>query len=218
MPAAAASHPAALQQAVQQTLASDLDLAKATHNRMATIQSKHVTADGTAVWDAWAGFDTQFVSLNEMYPRRLRIKKGDRVRWHQESLVNEHHTVTFPFGTAQQVANNEGFMFDCDPDGDSGPGPDVPATFDPATGPGCPGGPSQLELEFSDRFGLLRGNGRFTGGSDYENSGVRTGAESVPQAQGSYTLRFTRVSPDTGFRYLCMIHGPGMAGRVVVSG
>jgi hypothetical protein len=54
------------------------------------------------------------------------------------------------------------------------------------------------------------GDGRFNG--DYQNSGIR-GAQ---LSTAPYDLRFTQTTSKRGVRYFCLIHGPGMSGRVRV--
>jgi len=161
------------------------------------------------VWDAWTGAESRHVSVYGMFPHRLVIQKGDTVQWHLDGLVHEDHTVSFPFGRAESVANT--FNIVCDPDGDAGPAPDNPP--DPTDYPYCLV-PSQLELQASDRFMLAAGDGVFEGnGSPLQSSGVR-GANSV-LGDANYRLTFATRSPADGFRYLCMIHTT-MRGRVIV--
>lgn len=205
---APATTQAAIDSAKATTLAADQDLAGAVHSRLNTRQSKHTAADGTVVWDAWAGYDTHFVSLFAMYPRTLNIRKGDRVRWHFNQLVYELHTVTFPLAQGLDIANAT-FLPSCDPDGDSGAGPDTPPTSEAP--PFC-ADPAQLEFDIPSDFSLPSGNGRVTSKTDFENSAAR-GIGSPTSA--AYTLQFPSVSGETPFKYLCMVH-PFMRGKVFV--
>ena len=204
---AAATTQEAIDSAKATTLAADTDLAQAVHSRLNTRRSKHKLADGTVVWDAWSGYDTHHVSLYGMYPKTLNVRKGDRVRWHFSQLVNEIHTVTFPLAQGLEIAN-EGFTFWCDPDGDSGSGPDTQAAQAP---PFC-ADPAELEIDFPGEFSLPSGNGRVTSKTDFENSAVR-GA--TAPTSSSYTLRFPAVSGKTPFKYVCLVHS-FMRGKVAV--
>lgn len=203
----AASDPADIEDANEQALAQDLDTAAALHERFSGRRTSHVAPDGTRVWDAWAGVDSRYVALFGFYPSRLRIRPGDSVQWHFDSLTYEDHTVTLPLGTGREIVRNAPLV--CDPDGDAGPGPDNPP--DQEEPPFC-SDPTQLEFEIDDRFVHPSGNGVFRG-NDLENSGV-LGANSF-LGDSNYRLRFTRPSPDGGFKYLCLIH-PFMRGRVIV--
>jgi plastocyanin len=203
---AAASTQAEIDQAKEQQVASDADEAAAMHSRLSTRRSKHTTASGKRVWDAWAGFDMPGVSLLAMYPRKLSIRKGDSVRWHFGSLEYEVHTVTFPRSKGLDIANNS-FVPGCDPDGDSGTEPDSPPQME---GPPFCEDPRQLELDLDPRF-TDQGDGIVRSARDFENSGVRGDFLS----RAPFDLRFPAGSPDAGFKYVCMIH-PFMQGNIVV--
>lgn len=203
--AAATTTQAAIDAFRDSTAALDTDEAVATDQRLINRRSKHTTANGTVVWDAWNGFDRHFVSLDAMYPKKLVIRRGQTVRWHSVD-VNEDHTVTLPRGEAFEVFDRF-FVPGCDPDGDAGPGPDNPP--DLQTPPFC-FDPSQLEIDLPADGANLMGDGRFNG--DYQNSGIR-GAQS---STAPYDLRFTKTTSRRGVRYFCLIHGPGMSGRVRV--
>lgn len=205
---AAATTQEGIDSAKATTLAADSDLAQAVHSRLSTRQSKHKLANGTVVWDAWAGYDTHHVTLFGMYPKRLSLRKGDRVRWHFSQLVNEFHTVTFPLAQGLEIAN-EAFVPGCDPDGDSGTSPDTPPTSEAP--PFCDD-PTQLEFDIPSEFALPSGNGRVTSQTDFENSAAR-GANVTSNA--AYDLRFPQPSGKTPYKYLCLVH-PGMRGKVFV--
>lgn len=190
--------------------ALDHDWASSADARLRAKQTKHVTSDGKTVWDVFAGYDNHWVSLFGMYPKRLKIKKGQTVEFHFNQLIYEDHTTTFPLSTGLDVTNNEFFVPNCDPDGDSGTAADNPPDVQ---GPPFCSDPSQLEFDISDRAALPQGDGRFTGNRDYESSGIR-GSAAVSNA--SWDLRFAKVSPDSGFKYLCLIH-PFMRGKVIVT-
>jgi plastocyanin len=169
------------------------------------LSRKHVKENG--VWQAYAGFDGDGYALIAMYPRRLEIKKGQRVEWHF-NLLTEPHTVTFPRDKAIEIFRND-FIPGCDPDGDGGPGPDNPP--DTEEPPFC-NDPTQLELDISPKSVHQYGDGKFEG-RDYESSGVR-GAQTGDTS--SYTLKFTKRSGPEGYKYTCMIHGRFQSGTVEV--
>jgi plastocyanin len=173
------------------------------HRRMLDTRAKHLE-NGKVVWDAYAGVDRRGFALDAMYPKRVRIRRGQRVRWHFDRLRYEDHTVTFPLRRGLRVAGSAGAPA-CDP----GQGPDNPP--DQETPPFC-NDPSQLELDIPGRFGFKVGD-RVHKRRDFDSSGVR-GANIG--GQRSYKLRFTKRSRKA-FKYLCMIH-PFMRGSVVVRG
>ena len=201
------SDPGQIAQETEQQVARDTDHARALHARLDSKRTSHKTPGGGRVWDAWAGFDTQYLSLRAFYPGVLKINRGDRVRWHFDALYFEDHTVTGPNSRALQIAG-QSFVPVCDPDGDVGPGPDnPPETEEP---PFC-NDPAQLEFDIPANFVLPHGNGRVTRRKDFESSGV-LGAN-VPGPE-SYDLTFPRRL-DGPYKYLCLIH-PFMRGRVLV--
>lgn len=189
--------------------AADLDWASAAHERLSSRVSRHVTADGTVVRDVWVGYDNHFVSLFAMYPRRVKLRRGQTVRFHFGQLIYEDHSATMPLDKALDATRNHFFAPVCDPDGDAGTGADVPAEFT-EFGPSCPGGPEQLEFDIDAVAALEQGNGVFRGNNDFENSGTR-GANS--SGQGSWDVKFRRI-PKKGVKYLCVIHS-FMRGRIV---
>ena len=190
--------------------AEDTESAAALHNKLSKRQSKHVNQNGKTIWDAFAGFDADGFSLLANYPHKLVVRKGQRVRWHASGLIYEDHTVTFPFAKGSDISNNEGGQPVCDPDGDAGPGPDNPPEL--AAPPFC-NDPSQFEFDISARFAERRGDRRH-GLRDFDSSGIF--GSSIDVGKAPYTLRFTRPTSDRGLRYLCMIHGTFMDGRVIV--
>lgn len=189
--------------------ARDSESAAALHNKLSKRQSKHVDKNGKTVWDAFAGYDADGFSLLANYPHKLKIRKGQRVRWHASGLMYEDHNVTFPFDKGRDIARNEGGQPVCDPDGDAGPGPDNPPDMpDP---PFC-NDPSQFEFDISARFAERRGDRRHRL-NDFDSAGI---FGNLNVGRDPYTLRFTRPTSSAGLRYLCMIHGSFMDGRVVV--
>jgi plastocyanin len=144
-----------------------------------------------------------------MYPRKLKIRKGDRVRWRFDRLPFELHTVSFPRKKALQIIQGD-FVPACDPDGDAGAGPDTPPELE---GPPFCNDPSQLEFELQPRSMHKYGNGKVRSAKDFETSGVRG---EFGFNENPYTLKFTKTSNKKGFKYICMIHGGFMGGNVVV--
>lgn len=189
--------------------AADTESAAALHHKLSKRQSKHVTDTGKVVWDAFAGYDAEGFALLANYPNRLVIRKGQRVRWHASGLFHEDHTVTFPFDKGREVARTQGGTPVCDPDGDAGPGPDNPPELQ---GPPFCNDPSQLEFDIGARFVEKKGDRRHRM-NDFDSSGI-FGAINV--GKSPYTLRFTKPTSGAGLRYLCMIHGSFMDGRIVV--
>ena len=186
--------------------AFDGDWAAAKHEAMKNKRSSHMTESGR-VWDSWVGYDNHWVSLLAMYPAKLKVRKGDTVRYHFDGMVYEDHTATFPASLARPEAGRT-FVPGCDPDGDAGAGPDGPPENEVTI---C-NNPANIEFDIQPDFAYERGNGVFRGG-DYENSGVR-GAGFAPRVD-SWDLKFAKRSGDKPFKYICMIH-PFMLGKVVV--
>lgn len=197
-------------------VAQDLEWARGMHKKMLNRDSSR-RVGGNRVFDAWAGVDNRHAALFDMYPHNLRIRRGDRVRWHFNALNLETHTVGMPRGAARGASNNDGVPA-CDPDTDAGAGPDVPPVDDPSSpfGVGC--APGQ-ELEFDRNIQMVRGtgNGVVRSKTDFESSGELGPDVTVPPHRSAltYTLRFARRSGNRPFRYLCQIH-PFMLGSVTV--
>lgn len=204
------SDPANLASKADETVTHDTEESHALHARYSARKTKHRTASGATVWDAWAGVDAGHISLFGMYPKRLAIQRGQRVRWHFGGLIFEPHTVTFPLAKGLELSNAFPTPV-CDPDGDDGPGPDVAPSQPPPVL--CEGGPQQFELQVPTGHVPEAGNGSVRSHRDFESSGWR-GTVVQPTA-APYTLRFPRSSRDKAFRYLCMIH-PNMRGKVIV--
>ena len=171
----------------------------------------HLNADGTRTWTLTAGTGSPdgFVTVLEMLPRKVTIKKGDKVTWVSRS-VNEPHTVTFP----------NDLQTDMLPMCENG-GTDVPAvpTVIPPTGPqdfSCNGGPPD-EVEFAPGNGV----NHVTSPSTVADSGlIASSAElagfSLPStaAKSRWTATFAGAAAGT-YHYVCQIH-EGMAGTIVV--
>ena len=198
-----------------QLLAEDQEWADAMHAKMKAKRTSHVAQDGTRVWDAWAGVDNDHASLNQFYPRKLKVKKGQRVRWHFSQVLNQVHTVSMPFPAIFQ--QDFGFFgtFECDsPTAADQPAPPPPSEEQE---PQCPEG-TTLEFEFGD-FLTGAGNGTWTGPNDVEHSGFR-GADtqhlSPPlQHKAPFTVKMAKTTGKRPMQYVCAIHN-GMFGKVVV--
>lgn len=168
-------------------------------------QTKHTTASGHKVWDAYAGYDGNGWGLDGMFPSKLHIKKGQRVSWHFTQLMGNPHTVTFPKSAA--VAGFKAFPTPaCE--GANGAA-DTPPTSPP---PAFCANPQDLELHVAASTVLRVGSHKY-GGHGYRNSGIE--GAGVP-SMAPYNLKFTHKSSKKGFKYACIIHGGMMSGRVVV--
>jgi hypothetical protein len=210
----AASDPAAVGERSRQMVGRDIDAAIALHQKFNAKSTRHRDPQTKKVyWDAWAGVDSKHVSLLGMYPRKLRIKRGQFVRWHFDTLDNELHNVVLPLGRASVIRANS-YVPVCDPDGDGGPGPDNPA--DLRAPPYCSAS-EQAEVDLDDREANEVGNGVFTGRNDLEGSGIRGSDDAEgrdPFSESPWDLRF-KTSRKT-FGYFCTVHGPVMSGKVIV--
>ena len=197
-------------------LAEDQEWADAMHAKMKAKRTSHVAQDGTRVWDAWAGVDNEHASLNQFYPRNLKVKKGQRVRWHFSQNLNQIHTASLPIPAVFEQPGEFFWTFECD----SPTAPDAPAP-PPASqeqSPECPEG-TTLEFEFGE-FLTGAGNGSWTGNRDVEHSGFR-GADlqhlSPPlQEKQPFTVRMSKTTGKRPMQYLCFIH-ENMFGSVSVS-
>ncbi|MDQ3956902.1 MAG: hypothetical protein M3273_01115 [Actinomycetota bacterium] len=196
-------------------LAADQEWAEATDAKMRAKRTSHVAADGTRVWDAWAGVDNDHASLNQFYPRKLVVKKGQRIRWHFTQLVSQFHTVSMPIPAIFEGDPGDFFgPFECD----SPTGPDVAAPPPPGPDqePECPEGTTP-EFEFGP-FLTGAGNGNWTGMNDVEHSGIR-GADLqglTPPTHGMdpFTVRMRAKTGKKPMEYLCFIHP--MGGKIAV--
>lgn len=190
-------------------IATDLEWAESTDAQNISKQSSHTTASGQKVYDVFAGQESHFASLNGFYPKRTVVPKGATVRFHWSDLVYEDHTVTMPRPAAFSLFETF-FQFVCDPDTDTGPGPDNPSdpeAQDPSTA--CPD-PAQLETDIPSGTFWGIGDGVFRGASDLEHSGFR-GAQFRSDPMD---VKFAARSTKKGWGFFCMLHP--MAGRIVV--
>jgi plastocyanin len=190
------------------TVESDATKAGNKNRKLLKGQTGTQLGDGTTMWDAYVGFDGAGFALLAMYPAVLELEKDDTVRWQFDQLRFEDHTATLPIGVAKEVFADTGAPL-CDLDGD-GSEPRVEPDQPPPVF--C----SEGEVEFAvpPKMAYERGNGAFNG-SDYENSGVVGG--NIQAGASPFDVTFTSVSPDKGFKYICLVHGGFQSGRVVVS-
>jgi plastocyanin len=179
---------------------------KAHLNLLATVKSS-----GHGTLDAFVGYDGDHFALDAMYPRKLELKKGQRVTWHFDQLAFEDHTVTFPQKRGVKIANSSLIPF-CDPDGDPGTMPDEPANPDATTlAEACPS-IDQIEFDISPNFGPPAGDGVATSTKDFESSGLEGANAGLSDP---YTLKFAKRTTEGPYTFVCMIH-PFMHGKVLV--
>jgi hypothetical protein len=193
----------------------DVDHARALDAKLIKKATSHKVGN-RKVWDAYAGYDTDVLALFAMYPRKIKLNKGDTVRFHFDQLNLEFHSAVFPVEQGLEVAAN-GFLPVCDPDGDAGPANDnFTVDFETFT---CEPGTGNLEVDLTTPMTAEAGNGSFNG-NDFENSGLRSqNLPSVPGLAGGgdpWDLKFTKKSNAKGYEYICGFHGREMKGFVVV--
>lgn len=198
----------------------DYEDALALHNRMGAKRTSHIDSAGKKVFDVFVGASAGPIEIFASYPRRIAVPRGSRVQFHFMGSF-EPHTATFGGDRARDVFQN--FIVPaCDPDGDEGTLPDVePTGFDPATEtPTCPEG-TTLEPDLHDLLPWEVGDGRVTSNSDYENSGLVfprfPDGSAWDRNPNPWTERFPNASGRKGFKYICLVHGGFMGGRVRVT-
>lgn len=206
------SDAAALASAAESQFAADRRQATRLHN---TYKKKKVksTKKGVTTWKAWAGVETPSISLRRMYPSKLTIKKGDKVKWAFTLNRFEAHTVTFPRSKAIRQAGAFPEIV-CDALGDEDTEPDTAPTSTSA--PFC-GSLADVELDVPSAMTVPAGDRKLKTKKDYESSGPR-GASFAP-TKAAYTLSFPKKSSKAGFPYACSIHEAAhapMPGKVVV--
>lgn len=165
--------------------------------------------NGKILWNAYAGIDRGNVAIRGMYPKRLVVRKGQRVRWHFSELTSSMHSVAIPAFFGEQLSGLFPQVL-CDRDGDAGTAPDeMPDSPD---APFCED-VAQLELDLPTEFTSMVGNRKWTKGADLEASGIRGGGAAT--ASNPYVVRFPKKTARKGQKYVCMLH-PSMDGKVVV--
>lgn len=165
----------------------------------------------------WAGVEQGTVALRGFYPKKVKIKKKQGVRWLFDKNLFSAHTVTFPVGKGAKIAGSFPEVA-CDIDGDFPEGENQPDT-QPSSSffPYC-AAMSQLELDVPAKMPFPSGDGSVKSAKDFENSGVR--GTGITTTDKQYLLRFPKPSTKKGFSYMCMIHEiahASMRGKVVVA-
>jgi len=169
-------------------------------------------ANGTTTWRLTVGTSDPagHVTVLDMLPRKITIKKGDTVVWRPRA-VNEPHTVTFP----------KALHTDAVPLCEGSGGKDTPAipTVVPPTSPfdfGCSGHPAD-EIEFGGGNGVKT----ITSPRTVSDSGLvaywtEAAGFDMPATTtlSSWSVKFTGAAAGT-YHYVCQIHD-GMEGTIVV--
>lgn len=201
-------------------MTKDFENISALHNRMSKKSTWHRNAAGQKVYDVFVGAAAGPNELFASYPKRSVIPEGARVQFHFMSAM-EPHTATFGGPVAKDVLFNQ-FVPACDPDGDDGTAVDVePTGFDETTGmPICPEG-TEVEADINDLLPWALGDGKVTKASDFQNSGIvgpyfPDGNAFSERNPDPMTVRFPKASSDKGFRFICLLHGGFMGGKVIV--
>lgn len=209
-----ASTQASLDERAAELLRKDREDAAALHQKMSAKRTSHTNSAGQKVYDVWVGAAAGPIELFASYPRRISVPKGARVMYHFQDEL-EPHTATFGGSRARDLLFN-GFIPACDPDGDEGAGPDTEPDFSSGE-PTCTP-PSALEFDVDPRLLAETGDGRVNGGGDLENSGLKAPIfpEETTYDLSPWTVRMTKTSNDKGFKYICLVHGGFMGGRVIV--
>jgi len=205
-----ATTPAQLKARVRAQVRADRAAGFAAEKASSTPHSK-LNLDGTRTWFMTAGTGSPDgrVTILEMLPRNLTIKRGDKVSWVSRA-TNEPHTITFPTELhSDMVAMCENGATDTP----------APPTVIPPTGPqdfGCNGGPAD-EVEFGGGNGVTH----ITSASTVADSGViASKAElagfGLPAStlKSRWTVSFAGAARTT-YHYLCQIHA-GMVGTITV--
>jgi plastocyanin len=169
-------------------------------------------ANGTTTWTLTVGTSDPagHVTVLDMLPRKVTIKKGDTVVWRPRA-VNEPHTVTFP----------KALHTDAVPLCEGSGGKDTPAipTVNPPMSPfdfACSGRPAD-EIEFGGGNGVKT----ITSPRTASDSGlvaywtVAAGFDMpATTTLSSWSVKFTGAAAGT-YHYVCQIHD-GMEGTIVV--
>ena len=206
---------AELDSRAQELMRKDYEDAAALDRRMGAKRSSHTNRQGDKVWDVFVGAAGGPIELFASYPRNLTIKKGEKVQYHFMSQI-EPHTATFGGAAAKDLLFN-GFLPVCDTDGDQGTAPDEAAQFDDPEAPPC-ADMTQFEVDVDRRVVDELGNGRVSNNSSLESSGMK--GVVFPEGgflnQSPWTVKFDQANADDGFKYICLIHGGFMGGKVFV--
>ena len=213
-PQEAGSTQASLDARAAELLEKDYEDAAALHQRMNAKRTVHRNEAGQKVYDVFVGAAAGPIELFASYPRKITVPRGARVMYHFMD-ENEPHTATFGGPKARNLLQ-KGFQAVCDPDGDGGTAPDTAADF--STGEPMCEPPAELEEDIDRRLVDQVGDGRVNGPRDLENSGLKAPIfpEETTFDANPWTVRMTKTSDAKGFKYICLIHGGFMGGRVVV--
>jgi plastocyanin len=208
---AAASHS---QEEIDAAKAASIDTddsaAGALHEQLQTMKESTRLPNGKREWKAYAGYDTANFALFDLYPSRLKLRKGDKVRYEFAQLYHESHTATHP---TSHVLENPFEAPLCDPNGDDESGGETLANFN-GPFPSCSEGQA-FELALPAANFTESGDGVVTGLSDLENSGVGGQLGGSPgRGMDPYVLSFTKPSKKL-YRFVCYIH-PDMRNAVKV--
>lgn len=188
--------------AAQASITEDRRAASELHESLLATHSKRKVG-GKNVWRAYGGFDTDRLALYDFYPRRVTLRKGDKVQWRFSALNHEVHTVTLSGKKAIKLANVSQPLL-CDPNGDGESGGETDAGFPPACDPGV------HEALLGARMIEAEGDGIVKSGKDLENSGIRG---PLTGNVDPYVVKF--VKGGSKYVYLCLIH-PFMKATVKV--
>jgi hypothetical protein len=210
---ATASTQADLDSRAADLMSKDREDAFALDARMNGRQTSHVTDAGQKVFDVFVGASSGPISFLASYPNRVVIPKGGRVQYHFMD-DSEPHTATLGGSAAKDLLFN-GFLGQCDPDGDQGSAPDTDPDFSNEAAP-CPAG-SVLETDVDNRVIDKDGNGNMTSNNDLESSGLKW--FQLPDGgtldAAPWTVRFSKANAK-GYKFVCLIHGGFMGGKIVV--
>ena len=177
------------------------------------IQSRRLK-NGHRLYQAWAGVDYGEVgggvSVFDIYPDKLNLKKGDKVKYNFDQLLFELHSSTYPKSEALRLSSGFGEPV-CDPDGTTGTAPDTAPNPDMT----CTEGALEFDLD-TEGFAVL-GDGKWTGTTDVESSGVRGPylPGGVTQEQLPWKQKFAKKTGDKAAKFVCLLH-PWMVQSVVV--
>jgi hypothetical protein len=198
----------------------DFENIQALYNRMSSKATWHRNGAGQKVYDIFVGAAAGPLEIFASFPRTTVIPQGARTQFHFMSQM-EPHTATFGGPVAKDVLFNQ-FVPACDPDGDDGLGPDLePTGFNEETGePICPDA-TEAELDINDALPWAFGDGSVTDGSDYQNSGLigpyfPDGNAFSERNPDPMAVRFPKASGKKGFKFICLLHGGFMGGKVIV--
>ena len=198
----------------QTTSLQDANTVKAIDANYSGLHQSRKIKNGHRLWQAWVGVDYGEVgggvTVFDIYPDKLNLRKGDKVKYNFDQNLFEIHSATSPPSQAYRLAG-EFFSFQCDPDG-SGSAADTPANPDGT----CPAG-TQLEIDSTAEALATIGDGKKTSASDFESAGVRGPflPAGITQQQNPWTETFTKPTGKKPAKYVCLVH-PNMVNKVVV--